>query len=121
MPSQGVQVSWGLVHERWKMKWEMGRRFGVVAVVMQVFFRAVVERKESSRKAIYWSVSVLTLTYGHELHVVTERTRSWIQVAKIRYLLRVAGLSLRDWLRTPPHVEGVWSRDTAPLSSKGPR
>lgn len=85
------------------MKREMDRQFGVVSVVMRVFYRAVMERKELSRMAklsIYWSVSVLTLTNGHELYVVTKRTRSWIQVAKIRYLLRAAGLSLSDWVRT---------------------
>lgn len=41
-------------------------------------------------------ISVTTLTYGHELWVVTERTRLPIQVAKMSFLRRVtAGLSLR--------------------------
>ncbi|KAI3371631.1 hypothetical protein L3Q82_024197, partial [Scortum barcoo] len=50
--------------------------------------------------SIYRSVYVPTLTYGHELWVMTERTRSWIQVAEMSFLRRVAGLgSLRDWVR----------------------
>ena len=45
-------------------------------------------KRELSRKAI-------TLTYGHELWVVTERIRSRIQVAEISFLRRVGGCSLR--------------------------
>ena len=40
------------------------------------------------------SMFVPTLTYGHELWVVTERTRSWVQVAEMSYLRRVAGLEI---------------------------
>lgn len=57
------------------------------------------EEKSVSRKVklfIYRSVYVTTLTYGHELCVVTERTRSRIQVAEMRFLQGVTGLSLRD-------------------------
>lgn len=46
--------------------------------------------------SIYWPVYVPTLTCGHELWVVTERTRSWIQAAEISFLRRVAGLSFSD-------------------------
>ena len=55
-------------------------------------------KRELSRKvklSIYWSVYVPTLTYGHELWVVTERIRSRIQVAEISFLRRVGGCSLR--------------------------
>jgi len=58
--------------------------------------------EELSRKAklsIYWSAYVPTLTYGHKLWVVTERTRSRIQAAEMSFLRRVAGLSLRDRVR----------------------
>ncbi len=78
-------------------------------------------KKELSRKAklsIYWSIYVPTLTYGHELWVMTERTRSRIQAAEMSFLRRVAGRSLRDRVRSsvtreelkveplPPHREG---------------
>lgn len=49
--------------------------------------------KELSRKAklsISWSIYVPTLTYGHELLVMTERTRSRIQAAKMSFLHRMA-------------------------------
>ncbi|TWW64246.1 hypothetical protein D4764_03G0012540 [Takifugu flavidus] len=49
---------------------------------------------------IYRSVFVPTLTYGHELWVMTERTRSRVQAAEMSFLRRVAGLSLRDRVRS---------------------
>ena len=45
---------------------------------------------------IYRSVYVPTLTYGHELWVMTERIRSRIQAAGMTFLRSVAGRSLRD-------------------------
>ena len=39
-------------------------------------------------------------TSGHELWVVTQRTRSWVQAAEMSFLHRVAGLSLRDRVRS---------------------
>ncbi|TWW71157.1 hypothetical protein D4764_17G0006400 [Takifugu flavidus] len=45
-------------------------------------------------------IFVPTLTYGHELWVMTERTRSRVQTAEMSFLRRVAGLSLRDRVRS---------------------
>ena len=51
--------------------------------------------------SIYRSIYVPTLTDGHELWVMSERTRSRIQVAEMSFLLRrVSGLSLRDRVRS---------------------
>ncbi len=72
---------------------------GVASTVMQALHRTVVVKRELSWKAklsIYQSISVPTLTYGHELRVMTERMRLRIQAAKMSFLRRVAGLSLRD-------------------------
>jgi len=60
-------------------------------------------KRELSRKAqlsIYSSIYVPTLTDGHEFWVVTERMRSQIQAAEMSFLRRVAGLSLRDRVRS---------------------
>lgn len=38
--------------------------------------------------------------YGHELLVMSERMRSWVQAAEMRFLCRVAGLSHRDRVRS---------------------
>ncbi len=60
-------------------------------------------KKELSCKvklSIYRSIYIPTLTYGHELWVMTERTRSRIQAAEISFLRRVARRSLRDRVRS---------------------
>ncbi|KAK3508838.1 hypothetical protein QTP70_009889 [Hemibagrus guttatus] len=70
---------------------------------MRSMYRSVVVKKELSRKAklsIYQSIYVPTLTYGHELWVMTERVRSRIQAAEMSFLRRVVGRSLRDRLRS---------------------
>lgn len=50
--------------------------------------------------SIYWSVYISTLTYGHELWVVSERTESWRQAVEMSFLHWVAGRFLRDRVRT---------------------
>ncbi|XP_076732247.1 LINE-1 reverse transcriptase homolog [Maylandia zebra] len=78
---------------------EIHRRIRAAAAVMRTLHRSVVVKRELSVKAklsIHRSIYVPTLTYGHELWVVTERTRSRIQAAEMSFLRRAAGLSLRD-------------------------
>ncbi|XP_076876507.1 uncharacterized protein LOC143525918 [Brachyhypopomus gauderio] len=85
------------------MEREIDRRIGAASAVMQSLYRSVVVKKELSQKAklsIYRSIYVPTLTYGHELWVMTERTRSWIQAAEMSFLHRVAGRTLRDRVRS---------------------
>ncbi|TWW77601.1 hypothetical protein D4764_12G0009910 [Takifugu flavidus] len=82
-----------------RMEREINRRIGAASGVMWTLHWSVVVKRELSRKAklsIYRSIFVPTLTYGHELWVMTERTRSRVQAAKMSFLCRVAGLSLRD-------------------------
>ncbi|KAK3521202.1 hypothetical protein QTP70_000769, partial [Hemibagrus guttatus] len=86
-----------------RMDREIDRRIGAAAAVMWSMYRSVVVKKELSRKAkllIYQSIYVPTLTYGHELWVMTERVRSRIQAAEMGFLRRVAGRSLRDMVRS---------------------
>ncbi|KAK3508832.1 hypothetical protein QTP70_009600 [Hemibagrus guttatus] len=85
------------------MDCEIDRWIGAAAAVMRSMYRSVVVKKELSRKAklsIYQSIYVPTLTYGHELWVMTERIRSRIQTAEMSFLRRVAGRSLRDRARS---------------------
>ncbi|KAK3537698.1 hypothetical protein QTP70_017904 [Hemibagrus guttatus] len=59
-----------------RMDREIDRRIGAAAAVMRSMYRFVVVKKELSRKAklsIYQSIYAPTLTYGHELWVMTER------------------------------------------------
>ncbi|KAK3510218.1 hypothetical protein QTP70_030444, partial [Hemibagrus guttatus] len=86
-----------------RMDREIDRRICAAAAVMQSMYRSVVVKKELSRKAklsIYQSIYAPTLTYGHELWVMTERVRSRIQAAEMSLLRRVAGRSLRDRVRS---------------------
>ncbi|KAK0132400.1 Craniofacial development protein 2 [Merluccius polli] len=86
-----------------RMEREIDRRIGAASAVMRTVHGSVVVKRELSRKAklsIYQSIYVPALTYGHELWVMTERTRSWVQAAKMSFLRRVAGLSLRDRVRS---------------------
>ncbi|KAI3362928.1 hypothetical protein L3Q82_011604 [Scortum barcoo] len=58
-----------------KMEREIDRRIGAASAVMRSVYRTVVVKKDLSRKAklsIYRSIYVPTLTYGHELWVMTE-------------------------------------------------
>ncbi|KAI3362823.1 hypothetical protein L3Q82_001869 [Scortum barcoo] len=84
-----------------KMEREIDRRIGAASAVMHavgVPDRRGEEGAESkvAKLSIYRSIYVPTLTYGHELWVMTERTRSRIQAAEMSFLRRVAGRSLRD-------------------------
>ena len=83
-----------------KMAREIDRR---ISAVMRLLYRSVVVRRELSRKAklsIYRSIYIPTLTYGHELWVMTESIRSRIQAAEMSFLRRVVGRSLRDRVRS---------------------
>ena len=93
-----------------KMEREIDRRIGAAAAVLSSLYRTVVTKRELSQKAklsVYRSIFVPTLTYGHEGWVLTERTRSRIQAAEIRFLGRVAGFSLRDKVRSSVIREGL--------------
>ena len=85
------------------MEREIGRRIGAAGAVLRSLYRTVVTKRELSRKAklsIYLSIFVPILTYGHEGWVMTERTRSRVQAAEMSFLRRVAGVSLRDRVRS---------------------
>ncbi|KAI3371695.1 hypothetical protein L3Q82_024259 [Scortum barcoo] len=62
-----------------KIEREIDRRIGAASAVMRSVYRTVVVKKELSRKAkldLPVNLRSSTLTYGHELWVMTERTRS---------------------------------------------
>ena len=70
---------------------------------MPALRQSVGVKRKLSRKAklsIYRSIFGPTLTYGHELWEVTKRMRSQVQAAEMNFLRRVAGLSLRNRVRS---------------------
>ncbi|TWW62327.1 R2DM Retrovirus-related Pol polyprotein from type II retrotransposable element [Takifugu flavidus] len=87
-----------------RMEREIDRRIGVASAVMRALNRSVVVKKELSWKA---KLYVPVLTYGHQRWVMTKGTRSRIQAAEMSFLRRVAGLSLRDRVRSSDIREGL--------------
>lgn len=60
-------------------------------------------KRELSVKAefsVYWPIYVPTFTYGDELWIVTKRTKLRIKAATMSFLRRLAGLSVRDGVRS---------------------
>lgn len=80
------------------MERKTDRQVGVAPAVMWELLIVVMKRELSlkAKPSIYLSIYDPTLTYGHELLVATKRTRLRIQVAKMTFLHRVAGLTLGD-------------------------
>lgn len=100
----GFKYLWVLFMCDGKKEDEMDRRFEVPSVVMKALYQIVVVKTQFSNKAklsIYWSVYILTLPYGHEIRVVTKRTKLWIEADEMKLLWGVAGLNLRDRVRSP--------------------
>ncbi|PWA15004.1 hypothetical protein CCH79_00008845, partial [Gambusia affinis] len=93
-----------------RREWEINRRIGAASAVKRALYRSVVVKRELSQKAklsIYRSIYDPPLIYGHELWVMTEKTRSRIQAAEMGFLRRVAGLFLRDRVRSSDIREGL--------------
>ena len=64
---------------------EIDRRIGAASAVVWTLYRSFVLKREMSQKtrlSVDRLIFVPTLTYGHDLWVVTKRTRSRIQAAK---------------------------------------
>ena len=57
-------------------------------------------KREMSQKARLFVDYVPTLNYDHTLWVKTKRIKSWIQEAEISFLSRMAGLSLKNKVRS---------------------
>ncbi len=104
--SEGVQVFHRLVHE-WgdyvAGDWFRGNGFAFA-------LPHCCDKRELGRNAklsIYRSAFVPYLTRGHEEWVMTERMRLWIQTAEMGFLRRVAGISLRDKVRSSVIRDGI--------------
>ena len=67
----------------------MDRLIGALSMVMKALLQSVVVKKELNQKAklsIYWSIFFSTLTFNHEIWVVTERTILRIQLTEMFFL-----------------------------------
>ncbi len=68
---------------------------------------AKIELNKKAKLSIYRSVLVPTPTCGHEGWVTIENMRMQIQAAKMGFLRRVAGISLRDKVRSSDICKGL--------------
>ncbi|MHB9337741.1 RNA-directed DNA polymerase, partial [Fusobacterium pseudoperiodonticum] len=78
---------------------ELDARIGGAGAVLHQLRRSVVIKRElgvKAKLAIFNSVFIPILTYGHEFWIMTERMRSRVQAAEMGFLRSVAGLSLLD-------------------------
>lgn len=75
------------------MEQEMCSQFGGGLCVQALYWTVVMEKELSHKVKLlfYRSVNIPTLASGHELWVVTARTRLWIQAAEMRFLWKVEG------------------------------
>ncbi len=84
-----------------------------------LFYKFSLNVKTWAKISIYRSIFVPSLTYGHEGWVMTERIRLQIRVAEMGFLRRVAGVSLRDKVRSSviwEELEVEWRDYTSALA-----
>lgn len=70
----------------------------MTVVIQMLYWTVVVERAEQKGKSFI--SCVLTLIYGHEFWVVTEKNVLLIQTAEMHPLCRIAALTFRDSVRS---------------------
>jgi hypothetical protein len=82
---------------------ELDARIAGAGAIMRQLQHSVIRRDEigvKAKLAVFNSVFVPVLTYGHELWVMTERIRSRIQAAEMGFLRRVSGVTILDRVRS---------------------
>ena len=82
---------------------ELDTRIAAASAVRRELWRSVVMKRELRMKpklSVFKSVYVPILTYGHESWVMTERVRSRVQAAEMRFLRGVEGVTLLDRVRS---------------------
>ncbi|CAM1312533.1 Uncharacterised protein r2_g2296 [Pycnogonum litorale] len=82
---------------------ELDTRMSAAGAIMRQLQRSVLLSRElgvKAKLAVFKSVFVPILTYGHEPWVMTERTRSRIQAAEMAFLRRISGLAMFDRVRS---------------------
>ena len=82
---------------------EIDQRIGAASAVLHSLYQSVVTKKEVSRRtkmAIFKELYRPTLIYGHEQWVMTEKIRSRIRAAEMRFLRTTTDLTVRDRIRS---------------------
>ena len=108
-PSGGVQVPWAPVQERGKCEQDIDRWIEAASEVMWMLYLSVGVKADFSwelKLSIYLLVCGPTLTYGHELQIVTKKMRLQRKAAEMNFLGKVVWESGQDSAWTSPS-EGV--------------
>ncbi|CAM1330618.1 Uncharacterised protein r2_g3965 [Pycnogonum litorale] len=82
---------------------ELDTRIAAAGAVMRQVQRSVLLRRElgvKAKLAVFKSVFVPILAYGHESWVMTERMQSRIQAAEMAFLRKISGLTMLDRKRS---------------------
>ena len=85
-----------------KQNEELDIRIGKASAVMRELQRSVVMKRElskSAKLAVFKTIFIPILTYGHESWILTERVRSQVQAAEMRFLRKIEGVTLLDKVR----------------------
>lgn len=102
-----------LFKSKGKMNHEIDKQIGAASAVMWLVYWTIRAKKKLGLKAklsIFYNVHSM-LIYGHELWVVTKRTRLWIQAAKISFPMH--------WWLEAPKVDPGHAREIMSLSWPG--
>ena len=81
---------------------EIDHRINQASAVARELGRMVVSNVKLSREAklaVFRSLFKATLTYGQQSWILTERTRSRVQAAEMRFLRRIVGVTRMDRIR----------------------
>ena len=100
---------------------EIDRRIGSASAILRSLYRSIVTKKEVSQRtkmAIFNAVYRPTLAYVYEQWVMTERIRSRIRAAEMRFLRRAASLTLRDRIHSSNDTRISEGRATSTLHRK---
>jgi len=82
---------------------ELDTRIGKASAVLRALQYSVVMKRELSKKAklaVFKTVFVPILTYGHESWIMTERIQSQVQASEMRFLGRIEGVTLFNKVRS---------------------
>ena len=81
---------------------EIDRRINLASLVARELGKGIIGNLKLSKEAqisIYRSLFKSTLTYGHETWILTERIRSRVQAAEMRFLRKIVGVTRLDQIR----------------------
>lgn len=97
-----VKYLGAIIDKTGKIEEEINNRIATTAKLFYGINRGFINKKEISNKTkltVYKTVYLPTLLYGSETWVLTEKQHKKIQVQEMKYLRKVAGVTIMDKIR----------------------